>query len=266
MTLQKHPPGLAATIKIALVNEAGVALAPTSLSFRVLDAAELVLQPFQAISVVTGVLDGHAVIPLPATLMTLVAPAVTGLRTIELQVVTADGTFDLSESFLLQGVTGLAFGVNSFMTYGQSQLLSREFAEIQMPGWNASSRSSREAALIESYDRILMLPIVLEYDDDQSRMTDWSGAVTLRSLTPAQLGGLGNRMTNALRKAQLVEADEILNGDPVTLARRNGLLSMTVGESSQFFRSAKALEMPVSTRAAKYLERWLRFSARLVRR
>jgi hypothetical protein len=87
----------------------------------------------------------------------------------------------------------------------------------------------------------------------------------LRNLTPAQLAKLYVPMLDGLKKAQLVEADEILNGDPSIKARQRGLISETVGESSQFYRQGMPLDLPIAPAAMKYLQRWVRFGARIAR-
>lgn len=265
MRLQNYTPGFAITLKVALADEAGSPLVPAGLSYRILDEAEAVLQAWTNLDL-TAVVDGAVLVTIPAPLTVLAAPALRGIRTVELQVATDTSVIELSASCLLQASTALAFGINTLQNYAQAQLLAEDFSDIQIQGWvGTASRDDREKALIQAYERLLQLRVVPDMDDEQNRITDWVGPATLRNMTPEQIGKLSPRMLAAFKKAQLVEADEILNGDPVITARQNGLMSMTVGESSQFFRSSKPLDLPVSPRALKFIERWVRFSARIGR-
>lgn len=273
MSLQKFAPGADVSLDVPLFDEAGAIMAPASVSFRILDESETVLQDWQPLDA-DAIAEDSATVVVPALFTTLTPPALRALRIVELQLETSRGLERLSASFMLQGVSVVSFGVNTFQTFPQAQLLAEDFVSTQLSGWNNTpARIEREQALIQAHERILRLPLQFPMVDMQSRLTAdatllnqfSSGTLSLQYLTPEQMAKLDPRVLKALCKAQLVEADEILNGDEISQARNSGLTSITVGESSQFFRGSKPLDLPVSPRALKFLERWLRFSARIRR-
>ncbi|MDL2285092.1 hypothetical protein LJC19_08160, partial [Oxalobacter sp. OttesenSCG-928-P03] len=72
---------------------------------------------------------------------------------------------------------------------------------------------------------------------------------------------------NALRRAQIMQANYLLldeNSD-IEHLRQRGLLSNTVSESKQFFRTQKPIAKTLCERAMKELARWLVFNRRTAR-
>ena len=117
----------------------------------------------------------------------------------------------------------------------------------------------------------MMLMMTISLDSNQSALTE-SGSFArnfssglLRDLRPEQLIALQPNLLAALKKAQLLEADDILSDDPAAKARKSGITSLTVGESTTIFRQNGSLSLPVGDRAVAQLQRWFRFSARIGR-
>jgi len=164
-------------------------------------------------------------------------------------------------------------GLNSFQTYAQALLESQNHTILNVSGWTRSTlRDERERALIQAHVAILQLPLRLKNSlrDPQRYLTDsfiTPARIWLRDVTPGEYAvWTDEKMKIALRQAQLLEASEILNADPVAVARRNGLISMTVGESSQFFGQGKPLDNPMLSRPAyDLIKRWIDSSVRLAR-
>lgn len=251
-----------------------LALAPLALRWRVLDEAEAQLQGWTVVTPLPGV--GAFALTIPAALTALAAPALRGIRTVELEITTAFGSSIESVCLFLQGSTALAFGINTFQTHAQAMLLAQDYVVEQMPGWGASPRPSRERAMIEAFRRILLLPIGIHFNLEQSMLTAdasylvRSGPYMLRNLTPAQMRTLYEPLLAALCESQLMEAEDILSHDSIAAAQRAGLSSLTVGESSQTFRGntvgvSQPLQLAVCARAIAPLQRWLRYGARIGR-
>lgn len=264
--MQNFKPGTEVKQTFSLVNEAGEVLTPTALNWRVLDEAEVVLVGWTAITPMP--LTSDVVVTVTAGFTTLATGVLRGIRTVELEIVTTEGTVLLSEAFMLQAATAMAFGVSTFLTYAQAVLTAEDFVADHMPGWHGTAdRETREKSLIQAYQRLLKLPIGAHYDNEQGYLTEngISGPQYLRNMTPAQMATMYAPLLAGLRRAQVIEADHILTNDPVLAARENGLLSMTTGESSQFFLSKKPLELPVCKRAMLEVQRWVRFRASIGR-
>lgn len=285
--MQNYAPGGAIAVTFDLRNEAGDALTPTALRWRVIDEAETVLQDWTPESPMPLVPQLAVTIIGPLNILT--PPATRGIRTVELEVTTVTGIIMLSQSVMLQALTQLSVGVNSFLTYAQALMIAQDFTTSALEGWEANpSREHRERALAEAHASILRMPIVVDnreklftagaeitnipyapvtnriwsigvYPDDTrlypGMRQRWLSHVKADELLTA----VPDRQMVAIRKAQLLEASALLNVNPVIAARRNGLMSMTVGESSQFFRPGKPLEQAVlSNQALECLKPYIR--------
>lgn len=267
--MQNYKPGTDVPITFSLLGESGAVLTPTAMQWRVLDEAEVELQSWAGVG--TMPTTSEITITIPGALNVLTPPAVRGIRCIELEITTAAGTVTLTDQVMIQGSTALVFGTNSFQTFGQATLLAEDFTSEQLGGWISAVREDREKAMIQAYQRILLLPLHASYVDGMNQSALASDTVIsnisgqLRYMSPAEMRNVNPRLMTALRAAQLVEAVDILSYDPVAQARLNGLQSMTTGESSQFFRTAKPLELGICSKAMTYLQPWVRYNTRIGR-
>jgi hypothetical protein len=96
----------------------------------------------------------------------------------------------------------------------------------------------------------------ISYADSMSRLASSNIISNLDEKTDAELKALPEQFLNAIRLAQVIEADSILGGNETEDLRESGLLSKTVGESSQMFRSGVAMKLPLSKRAYQVLKRY----------
>lgn len=269
--MQNYAPGNAVKVSLDLKNEAGDLIAPTALRWRVLDEAEAVLQDWTALALPSDPVEAVQVTVI-GPLNILTPPATRGMRSVELEVTTDEGVFTVTREFLLQGSTALQLGYNTFATYNQAVLASQDYSDEPIAGWSrAEARDERERALIQAHQAIMLMPLkfkLVRADPQASQHPAFAPTeIWLADLLPELfVDAVPAHMRKALLHAQLLEASAVLNADPVVMARRNGLMSMTVGESSQFFGQSKPLETPMLSRhAMDLLKPWLNHTVRLSR-
>lgn len=265
-----YAPGNPTTFEFDLRDDDGSFVEPLSVRVRLLDENETVLSDWQA-GLIPNPYAGYLSVQTLGALNILTPPATRGARTLELEATMPAGIQLRSKTIVIAAASSLVVGHNTFLTHAQADLTALDFASSTIQGWTrATERAERESALIEAYSGIMRMPLVVrrEVDNIQSYLepysveTGWLSSVKQEeflTVVPA-------KMLAALRRAQLLEAATILDADPVTMARRNGLVSMTVGESSQFFGASKPLQMPVaSAQAMEMLAPWIRHTTRLAR-
>ncbi|MCY1200484.1 hypothetical protein GFK26_18500 [Variovorax paradoxus] len=241
-------------------------LAPISMRWRVLDEEGNLIAPWAITAVVPGAESVD--IRTDASMNTLVPPQLRGIRIVELEVTTADGVTLLELAHQLETSKLLVPGINSFQTYYQAVLEAQLYTDETMAGWVSQAEPSvRVRALSEAFDRIRMMPVVIEWENDQSIIRDvFNDPPRLRDLNSEQILRLDTRLMKALKKAQLVEANSILDGDPARQLRVAGIQSMTVGESSQNFSAGRPVDTNgVCESTAKILARWVRGRVRIGR-
>lgn len=156
------------------------------------------------------------------------------------------------------GLVPITAGSTSFASYETLLRTASEMPHLsQIPN---VSRASFRAALVNAYQNIGLLTVDFDvYDVDGNLKTS-----TL-DFTSDDLTALDAKALNALVRAQLIETNNLLGGNPVEDRRRMGLLSDSVGESAHFFRTAKPLELPVYRETALALRGYLVWTARIAR-
>lgn len=258
--MQNYAPGSAVPATFALQNEAGEVLEPTSLRWRVLGEDDQVLLDWAVLPLPSPPED-RITLTVPAVHTTLQEGETRGLRSVELEVTVGGTVLTLSDQVLLTASSALVAGINSFCSYARALMTAEDFTEQTMAGWQRETRrEERERAMIEAHQAIMRMPLFVK------PATTLSLIPLLHFIEKQGFANIDPPMLQALRRAQVLEASEILNADPTITARRNGLLSMTVGESSQFFGATKSLDsVLVSRQALKVLSPWISYSVRIGR-
>jgi hypothetical protein len=73
------------------------------------------------------------------------------------------------------------------------------------------------------------------------------------------------RFQNALKRAQMLEANSILGGNQIADKRRDGIISETIGESKIFLNNRPPLRTPVTREALEALYGYLYYQSRVGR-
>lgn len=150
------------------------------------------------------------------------------VRSVEFELVTASGTYKLTEFYEIEGdVLKLTPFVDSFMTYPESMLVKRRIS-APTPYYDSLEDAERAVALENAYNRLTALRFKLLP----------SGTHSLLDLTPLQVLVLDPNFLDALKKSQIIEANHLVEVNPVRDKIRSGIISETIGESSMFFRQS----------------------------
>lgn len=157
----------------------------------------------------------------------------------------------------------LTVGQNTLVTQAQALLLVKE-----MVGVGAFVNAEPEvqiAALMEAYERVASMELRLRVLPPEVSYKDSKEVRSIGELNALDLTTLSLQMRKAFMKAQVYEADFILGGDPVTELRKQGIMSYTVGEVKQFFRTVKPLDFTLSMRAMNQIGKYLQYSRGVAR-
>ena len=262
------------TLTIPLQDDFDNALVPTALSYRVVDQDEVELIAKTALALPTA--GDSAEVTIPGDKNVVVPgdpPRVPGysatpqyrqVRVVELYVVTAEGTVKLVREYVIEAEEVLVEAINSFQNYGHAIMVGMNLP--QLPHWNDASKQERITALIRARQNIGMLRFRYVFDAYQNIVDNTLGVADLTLATPAQWAAFPRQFKEALQRAQVIEADYLLMPDDTIAAfRRDGLMSMTVGEAKQFFRPQKPIEGPVCKRAMRELTKWVLSRHRVTR-
>lgn len=254
--------GTEVDLTIPLVDSTGTALTVTAVDYRLIDetGAELIAR-----TALTGFVSGdlEALVTITAGNNAVTVGALRAAREVTLFCTLEEGgEVVLRSIYALEELDQLVIGANSFQTYLEAMLVARDIGKVD--GWDAATEDQREAALRVAYDRLCQMA----YHNLDGATTpvnapaggsDW--LYRLSDLDAAELAALPASFMAAIKKAQVAEADDILDADPITQARNKGLMLETIGEVKQMYRGTKPLLLPVSRRAAEYVGRYVSFAA-----
>lgn len=192
-----------------------------------------------------------------------------GARTAVLYVMTAAGEVTFQKTYLLARFSFLQVPSESGMTLPQSEILSSKMAQSVLEVWDDAEPKRKSAGLREAWSRLSRIPYLpyKAFDDVPSTAPDKiiEGNFSIASLTKAEWDELPQEFRNALKRAQIIEAAVILDGDPTWDRRQDGLISKTVGESSEMFASKKAAFSTVSPKAYREISGYIRRTVRIGR-
>jgi hypothetical protein len=202
--------------------------------------------------------DTQVIVSVSAQINTIAVDAKRELRIIELYLTTVAGTVKVTHEYALESENLLEIGVNSFQTYYDAVLLSFDIANLS--AFNDALKADRITALTNAWSNIGKL--YLRYVDDDSKMTrvivPWEDSGNVTELTAEQFSLLPEDMKLAIRRAQILEADYLLGFEgSLESLRSSGVVSNTVGESSQWLLQIKPYEGLVCNRAAKELAKYI---------
>ncbi|WP_339118970.1 hypothetical protein [Halomonas sp. BMC6] len=229
---------------------------PTSATYEIADQTGVV-RLSETELVVYGD-DERLDIPITSELTTLDESERRRVLVVTLKVNGKDDQFiKFSESLLVQDLGKLDIPRESFQTVNQANMLAMDVYRID--NWLSSSDEDRRKALIEAAHRIktLRFDITDSLGEDHVTFEGIQAGFAFEVMSRETFDTLPKPFIDDLLIAQIIEADEILGyGATAESKRHSGVLSDTVGETSQMFRTGKPIHTGVCMRAFRYLTRW----------
>lgn len=230
----------------------------TSLTFVVKDAAGDEVQASQPALLVDGVYS------LVVGLIANATDQLIDTRIVELAFEMPSGEPVLTSlTYDIVSLRQLRVPEESPQTYEQAEL----YARINMPsleGWAAAGKEQRIQALLESSRALRNLP----WKRCGATMTPEHIEKCQICSNPFLMSRQQLRahpMWTHLCAAQLKQCNYLLGGKPLDDLRSAGLMSNTVGESSQMYRMQVPLDLGVGKDALKQVGRWISYSVQLKR-
>lgn len=230
----------------------GTALTLTGFEYEVLDAdsnTTLVRQADPNFSAV----NSFSTLSLPASANTTTKKR--DVRLLNAYLITANGTYVVPQVYLLKGnQLELTVLTDSYMTYAQAVLTRASMAE-ELPYYDALTEELKAVALEEAFNRINRLQFTVGTDVNGDPIV----YNELTTLTVPTFIALDSNFLSDLRKAQITEANSIVQNSPVKDKIRAGIISETIGESSMFFKQSGIPLTPtgLADDTEEYLKRWL---------
>lgn len=230
-----YPEQSSVPLSVSFLDSAGQMVQPVHLNIILKDGDEDVLMVLYDGAPAAGA-TSHDVI-IPEAMNASEADGELTPRMVAIRMDLADGRMiRKSVIYGIEPLEKLAVCVNSFQTLPRAIVEASQI--VNATAFNEESPARQAAALIEAYDRIVNLPmtysIKLGQQISHHRLTNESWEEMSAETFDTQLP---TRLRRALRQAQIVEADEILQGNILARKHASGIQSETIGESSVTLRA-----------------------------
>lgn len=152
------------------------------------------------------------------------------VRQVNVQLYTSSGTYQQTSYYKLVGdLTKLTVMKDSFMSYPESIVARAKMSET-MEYFDALPDSLKAVALENAFRNIVKLKF--RFTTTQQCGTD------IRAYSVEQFKTLPAEFQEAVKKAQLSEANSLVENSPIQDKIRQGIISETIGESSMFFKQS----------------------------
>jgi len=251
-----YEPNQDIVVTLPFVDSSGNTVTPTALDYKVVDESGTDVVGLTNIPVFTAG-DGQIDLTISAASNALSVGTIRAFRKVELRVTVGADAYWIRESYIIESAAPLEVLSNSFQTYDESLLYARDVA--MMEGWDAANESHRVAAMVQAYDYMHAFSYQMNYSDetyetksiDDLDATDWTNLV--------------EKQKSDFRRAQLIQANYLLGGNPIEKDIEDGLQSSTIGEVSQFYRPRPSLSLPLCRDALKFVGRYIDWAPKITR-
>lgn len=261
MTTPQYQPGQTVSLSFAVPQYQGEVIEASSVTCKVFDEDGLeVDEGLILIGYTAG--DETASVEIPSVYHAVTESMVARRVEVVFDTLTS-GSYKVTQRYIVSPDATLVFLSNSFAIYERFLIIRQEFPELL--GWDATDEDRRTAALIQAHENICRFKFKYRQESDQpvaSQSTlyrrDYHTFIRdMRIIEQEDWDDFPPHFQLSLRRAQLLEADSLLNGDPIRDKREQGIVSETVGESKMFFNNRPPLRMGVSRAALDHLKRYI---------
>jgi len=211
-------------------------------------------------------------IMIPAAFNVLEDGEIRAPRILRIELTTAAGAIRRSFSYVIEAEQRLVIMTNTFVSFEAAEMLALDAPNTS--GWSVASEDQKKAALIEAYRRVTSIPMRFSLEDYDYRtgydrlVSEERETVILRhqwdDVTADDYAGWPKHFRKALRRAQFIEANELLQGDNVGKKHRAGIVTETIGESSVTLRAGR-VDYGVASQTLAALTGYLYFNMRIAR-
>ena len=251
-----YEPDVDVVVTLPFKNAEGGTVEPTALDYRVVDETGTEVVALTNIPVFTAT-DGQYELTIDAADNALATDVIRGFRKVELRITVSTDIFWVRDAYILEVSAPLQANKNSFQTYDEALLNARGLANLE--GWDAATVEHRVAAMSQAYDYMGSFAYKFTYNDETYE------DVRLSDVTDENWTNLVAKQKADFQKAQIIQANYLLGGNPIEKDIDEGLQSSTIGEVSQFYRPRPTLSLPVCRDALKLIGRYVDWAPRIAR-
>jgi hypothetical protein len=260
--MNRYKAGQQVKVNVPLTDYDGASVAATSVIYNVKNELDTVVITDTVVTPASGATSIDITV-LGSNNLLINTTDIFGCRILNVQILTVNGTYVKTFNYALEGSFELVTMTNSYQTFGQAEINS-----ITMPGlesWDSFEEFNQKRALTEAYFKIGKINFSVDIVSANGTITT-TAIPKLNSYTKAEFEALPSDFIEAVRKAQVAEANYVLGGDASERMRKMNIMSYTIGETSQMFRpGSTGSENKLSDEALEYLKGYISYSVSIGR-
>jgi hypothetical protein len=271
--LKFYPEDYIVEVVVKFTDLNGAAVTPTAVSAVLYDGNDTEVVDFGSLPFDAS--EGQKSISIPKEFNRLADGENRAARILRVGIETEQGTIPRSFSYAIESDQRLVLLTNTFVTLEAAEFMALDTPNVT--GWNVASDDQKLAALTEAYRRLTRIPMrfptyapgtgfdsfntiapreLLEETVIERDMWD--------DITGEQFNDFPIAFKKAVRRAQFVEANELLQGDNVAKKHRQGIVTETIGESSVTLRDGR-IDYGIGSETLKALTGYIYFNMRIRR-
>ncbi|MDE4297091.1 hypothetical protein PXK56_18040 [Phaeobacter gallaeciensis] len=259
-----YPENYDVTITVPFTDPTGAEVTPSAATAKLLDGDGAQIVDLGAL---TFAVDATSVgVTIDGAHNTLPVGEQRAVRILSVTLTLPGGDIERRFAYAVETTVRLEVMTNSFMTYESAQVIATDF--VNPVGWAVAEEAARKTALVNAYQRLTQIPMKYNPLDVAGEPMRAQENVVLRDewigLTYDDFAAWPAHFRLALRRAQFIEANGLLQGDPLGAKRRAGITSETIGESSVRI-DASMVDYGVSTETLSALAGYIYFNMRIGR-
>lgn len=215
---------------VEYTDRAGNSIEPTEIKATLYDGEDTEIVDFGSLPFELAA--GKKSIMIPAVFNELQNGELQAARILRVEIVTSKGSVFQSLSYVIEAEQRLVIMNNTFQTYEAAMIEANN--QPNLVGWMSASEEQQKAALIEAFNRITLIPMRFSHLDIDGKPVGKEYVIlanTWREITRDDFSEFPTYFKRALRRAQLIEANELLQGDGISRKRRAGIITEKIGES-----------------------------------
>lgn len=261
--MQTYVEGVIVEVVIPFTDDANQTFVPSALRAKLYDGDGVLLEDFGAIAV-SG--TGSQAVSVHANYNQLGDDETRAARVLRVELTKPDTTLvRRSLSYAIEREQSLEVMTNTFLTYEGAEVLAMDF--VSLPGWALADEDRRRSALVDAFRRLTAIPMRYWLRDEKGNRLE-PEYIIYRDMWPTitleMFRAFPLHFRSVLRRAQMVEANELLQGDTLGKKQRQGVISETIGESSMTLKG-NAVDYGVSSDTLKILTGYIYFNIGLAR-
>ena len=269
-----YPEDYIVEVVVKFTDLNGVAVIPTAIKAALYDGSDALVVDFGSLPFDNSQ-DNHT-ISIPKEFNRLEDGEIRAARILRVGLETDAGTIPRAFSYAIEAEQRLVVLTNTFTT-----LEAAEFMALDTPntsGWAIASEDQKRAALTEAYRRLTQIPMKFptytpggffdNYKTIAPRDIAEETVIERDQWDELTLDEYDTKFPThfkkALRRAQFIEANELLQGDNVAKKHRAGIVTETIGESSVTLRQGR-VDYGIASETLRALTGYIHYNMRIKR-